>query len=79
MNIAIITPQLHPLHGGGGTTIKQIINSVIRQQGYKITILIPTPEKEYKNKILDKLKKELEAFKVLGDERGAKEPEMNIW
>ncbi len=79
MNIVIITPQLPPLHGGVGTTIRQIINSVLRHKGYKITILIPTPETKYKNKILNKLKKELEAFKVPGDERGAKEPEMNIW
>ncbi len=66
MNIVIITPQLPPLHGGVGTTIRQIINSVLRHKGYKITILIPTPETKYKNKILNKLKKELEAFKVPG-------------
>lgn len=64
MNIVIITPQLPPLHGGVGTTIKQIINSVLRHKGYKITILIPTPKIKYKNKILDNLKREIETFKT---------------
>lgn len=64
MNIVIITPQLPPLHGGVGTTIKQIINSVLSHNGYKINILIPTPESKYHNKILAKLGRELETYKA---------------
>lgn len=51
MHIAIFTPQLPPQHGGIGYTILQIVNIILQHKKDKITILIPAPCEEYKQKI----------------------------
>lgn len=62
IQIVFITPQLPPLHGGIGATIKNITNVILKYEDHKVTILIPNPPGNFKRSILENFQEEFSKF-----------------
>lgn len=61
MNIAIVTTQLPPLHGGAGEFVFSIVEAFANLSSHNIFVFTPEPPGEYKEKVKDNFKKNIKS------------------